>query len=295
MHYLITKWFGVFLYDGERIVKSIIFPKNEREIAERLWRIKKGEILEEERKILKGEKGVITGDKRLSQIAEYSPRDSISKISIEPESFGFNEDILRRASLIVAEKEISENLGKEDLQIMQMVRSIDELIPFSNILSERLREWKRLSFQDDSINSIIELKNEMEKSVKVLEKRIEENMQNIAPNLSEIAGAVLGARLITLAGGLERLATMPASAIQVIGAEKALFRYKAGEGTPPKHGVIYQHPLIRKSKKNHRGKIARVLANTIATAVKADAFTKRMVAHDLKERMERRIKEIKEN
>ncbi|HID25491.1 MAG TPA: C/D box methylation guide ribonucleoprotein complex aNOP56 subunit, partial [Thermoplasmata archaeon] len=62
-------------------------------------------------------------------------------------------------------------------------------------------------------------------------------MQKVAPNLAAVAGPLLGARLITLAGGLDRLARMPASTIQIIGAERALFRYKHGEGTPPKHGV----------------------------------------------------------
>ncbi|MEM4273748.1 MAG: hypothetical protein QW420_05270, partial [Candidatus Caldarchaeum sp.] len=78
---------------------------------------------------------------------------------------------------------------------------------------------------------------------------IKDLMASEAPNLSAVAGPVLGSRLISLAGGLENLARLPASTIQVLGAEKALFRFlKTGRGAP-KHGVIFQHPLIHMAPK----------------------------------------------
>jgi len=67
---------------------------------------------------------------------------------------------------------------------------------------------------------------------------------------------------------MERLATMPASTVQLLGAEKALFRFKKEGGKPPKHGVIFQHPLINKASRKNRGKIARILAAKIAIAAK---------------------------
>ncbi|RLE97946.1 MAG: C/D box methylation guide ribonucleoprotein complex aNOP56 subunit, partial [Thermoprotei archaeon] len=75
-----------------------------------------------------------------------------------------------------------------------------------------------------------------------LEKYIDEAMMEVAPNVRGLVGPLLGARLIALAGGLSKLATLPASTIQVLGAEKALFRALRTGSKPPKHGVIFQYP-----------------------------------------------------
>ena len=129
--------------------------------------------------------------------------------------------------------------------------------------------------------------------IKSLEKQIDIDMQKIAPNISKMTGPLIGARLISLAGGLVRLAIIPASTIQILGAEKALFRFKKEGGKPPKHGVIFQHSYINKSPREIRGKIARVFAAKIAIAAKADAFTKRDISKDLIRDIDERIKEIK--
>ncbi|MEM0320545.1 MAG: hypothetical protein QXS67_03955, partial [Candidatus Nezhaarchaeales archaeon] len=113
-------------------------------------------------------------------------------------------------------------------------------------------------------------------------------------NLKELIGPVLGARLIALAGGLERLAKLPASTIQLLGAEKALFRALRTGSKPPKHGVIFQYPEIHRSPKWQRGKIARALAGKIAIAARVDFFTGEYIADELKEDLKNRIKEIKE-
>jgi nucleolar protein 56 len=131
------------------------------------------------------------------------------------------------------------------------------------------------------------------KEMKKLEKQIEKDMEIIAPNISRITGPLIGARIISIAGGINKVAFMPASTIQILGAEKALFRYKKEGGRPPKHGVIFQHNLINKSPRKIRGKIARVLATKIAIAAKADAFTKKDISGVLKDDLERRVREIR--
>jgi nucleolar protein 56 len=128
---------------------------------------------------------------------------------------------------------------------------------------------------------------------RALEKYIDEAMMEVAPNIRGLVGPLLGARLIALAGGLAKLATMPASTIQVLGAEKALFRALRTGGKPPKHGVIFQHPAIHRSPKWQRGKIARALAAKLAIAARIDAFTGEYRADELREQLEERIKEIK--
>ncbi len=122
---------------------------------------------------------------------------------------------------------------------------------------------------------------------------IDEAMKEVAPNIRELVGPLLGARLIKLAGGLTRLAFLPASTIQVLGAEKALFRALRTGGKPPKHGVIFQYPDIFRSPRWQRGKIARALAAKLAIAAKADAFTGNFIAPRLKEELLKRIQEVK--
>ncbi|ABL87580.1 rRNA biogenesis protein Nop56/Nop58 [Pyrobaculum islandicum DSM 4184] len=122
---------------------------------------------------------------------------------------------------------------------------------------------------------------------------IDEAMKEVAPNIRELVGPLLGARLIKLAGGLTRMAFLPASTIQVLGAEKALFRALRTGGKPPKHGVIFQYPEIFRSPRWQRGKIARALAAKLAIAAKADAFTGNFIAPRLKEELMKRIQEIK--
>ena len=113
----------------------------------------------------------------------------------------------------------------------------------------------------------------LQESRKELEVYIDSKMEAIAPNLRDLLGATLGAKLIAHIGSIKRLATYPASVIQIMGAEKAIFRHlKTGE-RPPKHGLIFQHPSVRGAKWWNRGKIARNLALKITLAVRKDVFS----------------------
>lgn len=118
-------------------------------------------------------------------------------------------------------------------------------------------------------------------------------MKEVAPNTTELVGPLLGARLLSLAGSLEELAKMPASTIQVLGAEKALFRALRTGGRPPKHGVIFQYPEIHRAPRWQRGKIARALATKLAIAARVDFFTGRFIGDRLKKTLVDRIEEIK--
>jgi nucleolar protein 56 len=100
--------------------------------------------------------------------------------------------------------------------------------------------------------------------------------------------------LIAVAGGLMNLAKRPASTIQVLGAEKALFRSLKTGTRPPKHGLIFQHTLLHDAKRWQRGKIARALAGKLAIAARADAFGGRDIGEELKAGMDKRIEEIRE-
>jgi nucleolar protein 56 len=129
---------------------------------------------------------------------------------------------------------------------------------------------------------------------KNMENYVDKTMEEVAPNTKAVAGALLGARLIAIAGSLQNLAMRPASTIQVLGAEKALFRSLKTGARPPKHGLIFQHALLHDAKRWQRGKIARVIAGKLAIAARSDAFGGRYVGDKLKADIDKRIAEIRE-
>lgn len=131
-------------------------------------------------------------------------------------------------------------------------------------------------------------------SRKSLENYLDNTMEEVAPNTKAIVGSLLGARLIAISGGLSNLARKPASTIQVLGAEKALFRSLKTGTRPPKHGMIFQHTLLHDAKRWQRGKIARALAGKLAIAARVDAFGQRNIGNQLKAGLDKRIDEIYE-
>lgn len=107
---------------------------------------------------------------------------------------------------------------------------------------------------------------------KKLEEHVESEMLSIAPNLSAILGTAVGARILGRAGSLKRLAMLPASTIQVLGAEKALFRSLKTGSQPPKHGLLFQHAMVHSAPRWQRGKIARAVAAKAVIAARVDVF-----------------------
>ncbi len=122
---------------------------------------------------------------------------------------------------------------------------------------------------------------------------VEAQMKKVAPNVAEVAGATIGARLMAKAGGLDRLAVLPASTIQILGAEKALFRSLRTGAKPPKHGILFQHQAVHTAPKWQRGKIARTLANKIAIAARVDYYRGSEDA-SIKAGLDKRLESIKE-
>jgi nucleolar protein 56 len=174
---------------------------------------------------------------------------------------------------------------------------LKKMLP-SNVAKELANSAKSSMGGDISEEDLRVLRDMAEEIKRLYERRkelqdyLENLMEESAPNLTKIAGASLGARLISLAGGLEKLAKFPASTVQVLGAEKALFAHLREGAEPPKHGVIYQHPFIQSSPKYLRGKIARPLACKISIAARADVFGN-YIGDTLLEQMEKKVEEIR--
>ncbi len=114
-------------------------------------------------------------------------------------------------------------------------------------------------------------------------------MDELCPNTKAVGGAYIGAKLIEHAGSLKRLSEMPASTIQILGAEKALFRHMKTGAKPPRHGIIINHPLIARAPDKMHGKIARMLADKLSIASKVDYFKGNFVGDKLKKSLEEKF------
>ncbi len=296
--YLITKWFGSFLLDDKGIKKKILFNKNEEEILKKLKNIRENKVLAEERKIIESQDKdkIIVNESRLSDLGIVDNKNPFfKKVEINPSDFNYPEGLLQKGILNLTKNEVKNNLETIDLQVIQMIDTVDDFIHIQNLLNERYNTWSEIKTSKDRMSPLIDSISELEKDIKKLQNKIGNDMEKIAPNLSEIVGPLIGARLISYAGSLKKLALLPSSTIQVLGAEKALFRFKKQGGKPPKHGIIFQLSEINRAPRSKRGKIARTIANKISVAVRADAFTNNVVSDQIKKEIKEKISEIRNN
>merc|ERR1712205_264363 len=105
-----------------------------------------------------------------------------------------------------------------------------------------------------------------------LHNYLNNKMSVVAPNLGALIGDIVGARLISHAGSLTNLAKYPASTVQILGAEKALFRALKTKGNTPKYGLIFHSPFIGKASSRNKGRISTYLANKCSIASRIDCF-----------------------
>lgn len=189
------------------------------------------------------------------------------------------------ASMLLA---LEKNASESELTL---ITSSDKLLQIKNAKSDSMgasmapEDLKPVLSLAESIVSLYNLRLAIEAYLEIICK-------DVCPNVTYLCGALLTARYLGMIGSLQQFAEMPASTIQVIGAEKALFKHIRRGTPPPKHGILFQHPLISNADKGKRGKIARALSAKIAIAAKADAFTHRFIADKLQEDLNRRLKEI---
>jgi nucleolar protein 56 len=201
---------------------------------------------------------------------------------------------LHESSLAAAHKEVRERERADDAQLVHAVRAMDDTERVANELAERVAEWGgSLGFEGESgIGYARELakrdsKGQVEKRTVALASRVadladeadalreflEQTTPAVAPNLSALAGPVLAARLIALAGGLGSLAKKPSGTLQVLGAEDALFAHLRGHAPSPKHGIIYTHEYVRGTRSEDRGSAARALAGKLTIAARIDHYS----------------------
>ena len=125
-----------------------------------------------------------------------------------------------------------------------------------------------------------------------IENYINTSMGSVAPNLCNITGASLAARLMSMAGSLQKLAAFPSSTVQVIGANRALFKHLRSRAPSPKHGIIFNNPIIKNAPWWQRGKLARTLASKISLAARTDFYSGELEP-SIKEALDKKVEHIR--
>ena len=218
---------------------------------------------------------------------------------------------LHAATIHAAREAAAERERAADRQLAHAVRAMDDCARTANELSERLAEWAGSYYGEggagveyarevaarepadptaERIVGLAERVSALALEADRLQSHVEAEAPDVAPNLSAIAGPVLAARLIALAGGLGQLAKKPSGTLQVLGAEDALFAHLRGRAPSPKHGVIYTHEYVRGTSPDRRGSAARALAGKLTIAARVDHYSgerKPEIDEELDERIER--------
>jgi nucleolar protein 56 len=192
---------------------------------------------------------------------------------------------------IVTRSGLRENINREILEISGIQDKKAEII------MDAARRSKGGDMTPKNIAMVKKLADEVisqSELRRILADHIEFAMETVAPNIKAMLTASVGARIIAKAGSLSRLAVLPASTIQVLGAEKALFRALKTGTRPPKHGLLFQHPLIHAAPKWQRGKIARAVASKLAIAARIDVYRHAEKDLSISKRLDTRIAEIQE-
>ena len=332
MHYLAICVAGLFVFnENDKLIKFKLFDKNPEEIAKKLDLFERGENFSELEEIKKEFKDLEI--KQPNQATEYLKenfRDIILKSKFVNKDSELNE-ILNSVYSTKSKLNIS-TIKRRDKLIVQSVSALSDLEKILNTMTERLREWyglhypeiiirdhekfaetvakygERNNFEGFEKSMGMELKKEdIEmlqhyakelKEMYALEKSVEKYIEKIVPeemhNLNALLGSVLAARLLALAGSLERLAKMPSSTIQLLGSEKSLFRFLKDKkkGKPPRFGLLFLHPDISNTKKELQGRVARLLSSKLAIAARADFYTKKDMSKELVEDYKKKLKEI---
>ena len=221
---------------------------------------------------------------------------------------------LHDATLAGTRAAVRERERADDQQLIHAVRAMDDLADAANELAERATEWagsvfanttegiegaRAVAARDPSDATEERVVSLCQRVIDLVDERdaertyVEQQAPTVAPNLAALAGPVLAARLIALAGSLEALAKQPSGTVQVLGAEDALFAHLRGHAPSPKHGVIYTHEYVHGTRSDDRGSAARALAGKLSIAARIDHYSGDL-RPELGEELDERIARIRE-
>jgi len=285
-------------------------------------KLENNEWTEEEKQLVSGQKILFLGIKN-TKLENVVFTNDLRKLEAVEKALQGYEDEIREAILTIAKKQIKESVGEDEL-IIQAANAIQELDKTMSMLTKRLREWNGLQNPEltaninDNVKFVKEVMensklsemgaelgaedkaeiNELAKTIEQLlqlrltyEKYLEGKMKTVCPNVLAVAGAAIGAKMLAGAGSLKRLATLPASTVQLLGAESSMFKFLRKKSKKmPRFGILHEHKLIASANEKVKGKRARLLADKISIAARVDYFKGKYVGDKLLEEIERKSK-----
>lgn len=315
-----------------RIADKRLMPMDAMAAAEKLAIVQKGGILPEERELAKDIPRLNVLDRRQSELGKpmlfdaafikpesfgFGP-EMMRKVMMNLGRLRTSEPLARDINLVQAIRYLDDTIATANLLNERLHEwygmHFPELADYAkdrhyagliarngnreDVLEELGLEIESMGaeFDDEDMYAVMELADTLAKiyeDKERIERYINGMVQGICPNMCALLGGPLSARMISLAGGLTRLSTLPSSTVQLLGAEKAMFRHLKSGKNPPKHGVIYQHPDVHRSPYWQRGKIARVLAGKVSIAAKVDAYDGEYRGDVLASEFKARVAEIK--
>jgi len=211
---------------------------------------------------------------------------SYSSIDVNLESKEIPLPLIRNASIFQVKNRITKQLTP-DKNLIQSIEALDEAHEIINIVSERVTTWysqvtgkPRTNVENillkenlpSQINFLEDFYNSSKRLIAGFSDYIDKESPLVFPNLTALLGTQLSVRIVAAAGSLSKLARMPSSTIQLLGAEKALFRHMSDGSPPPKHGLLYQHPLVKRAPKKEKGRVSRKLAAKVAINAKIEYY-----------------------
>ena len=313
--YLFTNVLGVFVFDENlEVVGKILFENLEdyRNKEKSIEKIKKQyenikEPDEEKfRKMLMYFKNFqFFNDfyNKNIQITKLDVKNSVSNDTLLIQAIKSIDELDKAINLLV--KRLREWYDLYNPEFSRSVADHESFIE-SILENEKIALLKKIGVEiEDSIGAdfnrenLEPIKNLAQKihDLYILRKRhleyISSLMDQYCSNLKAVCEVMIAAKLLEHAGSLKRLSEMPASTIQILGAEKALFRHMKTGAKPPRHGVIVSHPLIARATEKMHGKVARTLADKISIAAKVDYFHGKFIGSKLREELEEKFKDTK--
>ena len=316
-----------------RIADKRIMPHDAHAVALKLAEMQRGGILDEERELASSVDGKLSvGDRRQSELGKPMLFDSsfvtpakfgfddafMHEVMMDLGKLRTSEPIPRDRSLVQAIRTLDDQIATINLYDERLHEwygmHFPELADYARdskyadlvarygdrdqVIEELGIEISSIGadFDPDDMRAVQDLADTLCRLYDD-RSRTEEYIQGIVseacPNMCAILGAPLAARMISLAGGLERLAGLPSSTVQLLGAEKAMFRHLKSGKRPPKHGIIFQHPEVHRAPYWQRGKIARALAGMVLIAAKIDQYRGEFRGDALNQDLARRVEDIK--
>jgi len=296
---VVTAWYGAFLLDGDAVVRAVLAPTDPPLLAERAHRRRDGSLTPEEEELLSDpESGAWrTRDRRLAThglVYDPSAPLTVPGASQEPDRAA-----LSSALLLDADRALTESWDPS-VHVQEAVRAGADLDRVRNLIGERLGSWVSHDFPDldpgdhgraartaaegatrpglgpadpgllAARRQLGELYRAVADARRALQEAVAASSPIRTPNLNALLGPELSARMVAQAGGLDRLARLPSSTVQVLGAERAFFEHLRGRAPPPRHGLLFLHPAIQSASRAERGKLARALAGKVAIAARLD-------------------------